>query len=226
MASTAPSTHPMSACGPPIAEIMSGIVMKGPMPTIWDMLTVVAGNKPRARRSPGRFRARWYRQPRTCPMLPLATSLVPSWWYSSELTNSEQALRSLRTVLTLSVVHRVRMAEGCRWLPVQRRSSPERDLLQTRWVHKINGRRPIDILYQLAASYRSTVQSFCAPISRCFGATAWPRQARTPRVRSELRPTPGTPSARHRYPGAGRRQLLKRNYHCLHDGCGFEEQKP
>jgi hypothetical protein len=42
----------MSACGPPIAEIMSGIVMKGPMPTIWDMLTVVAGNKPRARTKP------------------------------------------------------------------------------------------------------------------------------------------------------------------------------
>jgi hypothetical protein len=31
-------------------------------------------------------------------------------------------------------------------------------------VHKINGHRPVDILYQLAASERSTVQSFCAPI--------------------------------------------------------------
>src|ERR671933_1062609 len=38
-------SQPMSACGPPIAEIMSGIVMKGPIPTICDMLTVVAGNR-------------------------------------------------------------------------------------------------------------------------------------------------------------------------------------
>src|SRR5215208_6959465 len=52
MASTAPSTHPMSACGPPIAEIMSGIVMKGPMPTICDMLIVVAGKRPKALTKP------------------------------------------------------------------------------------------------------------------------------------------------------------------------------
>jgi hypothetical protein len=31
-------------------------------------------------------------------------------------------------------------------------------------VHKINGHGQADILYQLSASERSTVQSFCAPI--------------------------------------------------------------
>jgi hypothetical protein len=31
-------------------------------------------------------------------------------------------------------------------------------------MHKINGHRPVDILYLLAAGERSTVQSLCAPI--------------------------------------------------------------
>jgi hypothetical protein len=31
-------------------------------------------------------------------------------------------------------------------------------------VHKINGHRPVDILYQLAADEQWSVQSFCAPI--------------------------------------------------------------
>jgi hypothetical protein len=31
-------------------------------------------------------------------------------------------------------------------------------------VHKINGHRPVDILYQFAAGELSTVQSFCALI--------------------------------------------------------------
>jgi hypothetical protein len=42
--------------------------------------------------------------------------------------------------------------------PSVRAASPARQ------VHKINGHGQADILYQLSASERSTVQSFCAPI--------------------------------------------------------------
>jgi hypothetical protein len=63
--------------------------------------------------------------------------------------------------------------------------------------------------------------------TKCFGATAWPQRARTPRVRPELRQTPGPPRACRRYSGAGRQQLLKRSYRLLlHDGDGPEERKP
>lgn len=36
----------MTACGPPNAATMSGMVTKGPMPTIWLILMVVAWNRP------------------------------------------------------------------------------------------------------------------------------------------------------------------------------------
>ena len=42
-------------------------------------------------------------------------------------------------------------------------SSPK-ELIYPRWVHKINGHMPVDILYQLVADEQSSVQSFCAPI--------------------------------------------------------------
>ena len=62
--------------------------------------------------------------------------------------------------------------------------------------------------------------------TRCFGATAWSRRARTPLVRPGLRPTPATPRTRRRCPGAGHRRRPKRSSRRLHDGGGFEQQKP
>ena len=62
--------------------------------------------------------------------------------------------------------------------------------------------------------------------ARCFGATAWSRRARTPLVRLVPRQTPATPRTRRRCPGAGHRRQPKRSSRRLHDGGGFEEQKP
>jgi hypothetical protein len=39
-------------CGPPMAEMISGIVMNGPIPTICAMFSEVAGNRPMARMNP------------------------------------------------------------------------------------------------------------------------------------------------------------------------------
>ena len=49
MAMTAPTSQPSNAWGPPIAVIMSGRVMNGPVPTMLDMLIAVAFNRPRRR---------------------------------------------------------------------------------------------------------------------------------------------------------------------------------
>jgi hypothetical protein len=61
--------------------------------------------------------------------------------------------------------------------------------------------------------------------TRCFGATAWSRRAPTPLSRSRPRPTPATPRTRRWCPEAGHRRRPKRSSR-LHDGGGFEEQKP
>src|ERR1700751_3227619 len=45
LAITAPANHPSSACGPPMADRMSGIVMNGPTPTMLSMFEARAGNK-------------------------------------------------------------------------------------------------------------------------------------------------------------------------------------
>jgi hypothetical protein len=47
--STAPTTHPIIACGPFIAAMMSGMVMKGPTPIMSIMLSVVAPASPTPR---------------------------------------------------------------------------------------------------------------------------------------------------------------------------------
>ena len=52
IASSAPAIQPTIAWGPPIVATMIGIVMNGPIPHIWVMLTAVAGNSPIARRKP------------------------------------------------------------------------------------------------------------------------------------------------------------------------------
>src|SRR4051812_6638358 len=44
-----PSSHPSMHCGPPIALIISGMVMKGPTPTMLHMLRAVACNCPKLR---------------------------------------------------------------------------------------------------------------------------------------------------------------------------------
>jgi hypothetical protein len=48
----APQIHPSSACGPPIAPKISGIVMNGPTPTMFNMFEVRAGKNPMPRFSP------------------------------------------------------------------------------------------------------------------------------------------------------------------------------
>ena len=52
MAISAPAIQPNIAWGPPMVAMMSGIVMNGPTPTIWDMFTETAPNIPRPRTSP------------------------------------------------------------------------------------------------------------------------------------------------------------------------------
>src|SRR5689334_13188867 len=52
MAISAPTTQPTMASGPVSTARISGIVMNGPIPTIWDMFRAVAGNKPMARTNP------------------------------------------------------------------------------------------------------------------------------------------------------------------------------
>ena len=49
---SAPMIQPIITCGPPMAEMISGIVMNGPIPTICAMLSEVAGNRPMARMNP------------------------------------------------------------------------------------------------------------------------------------------------------------------------------
>ena len=46
---SAPVSQPSMDCGPPMEAINSGIVMKGPIPTMFDMFRAVAGSKPNAR---------------------------------------------------------------------------------------------------------------------------------------------------------------------------------
>src|ERR1051325_1225887 len=49
MAMSAPSNQPSIACGPPSADISSGIVMNGPMPIMFDMFSAVAWSSPKRR---------------------------------------------------------------------------------------------------------------------------------------------------------------------------------
>lgn len=49
MARMAPAIQPMTACGPPMAATMIGMVMNGPMPHICVMLMAVPENKPMER---------------------------------------------------------------------------------------------------------------------------------------------------------------------------------
>ncbi len=46
----APNTQPITACGPPKATTIAGMVMNGPMPHICDMLMAVAWVTPIRRR--------------------------------------------------------------------------------------------------------------------------------------------------------------------------------
>lgn len=50
--SSAPKIQPSSACGPCIAERISGMVRNGPTPTICSMFAVRAGNRPMPRVRP------------------------------------------------------------------------------------------------------------------------------------------------------------------------------
>src|SRR5512133_3529694 len=49
----APSVQPSNACGPPIAASISGMVMNGPTPTTFDMLSAVARSTPKPRVNSG-----------------------------------------------------------------------------------------------------------------------------------------------------------------------------
>src|SRR3990172_389973 len=63
-ASSAPTNQPSIACGPPMAPTMSGMVMKGPTPTMSIMLSAVASFRPSPRTSfssPGRGAPAWSR---------------------------------------------------------------------------------------------------------------------------------------------------------------------
>ena len=53
IASTAPSTHPSIACGPPITVTISGIVINGPTPIMSIMFSAVAEPRPMPRTSCG-----------------------------------------------------------------------------------------------------------------------------------------------------------------------------
>ena len=46
---TSATSHPSSACGPPRADMSSGIVMNGPAPIMFVMLSAVAGRRPNRR---------------------------------------------------------------------------------------------------------------------------------------------------------------------------------
>src|SRR5450759_4383900 len=48
---TSATTQPSMACGPPIAAISTGMVMKGPTPIIVDMFRAVAWSRPKRRGS-------------------------------------------------------------------------------------------------------------------------------------------------------------------------------
>src|ERR1700689_3487305 len=50
---SAPVAQPSSDCGPPIEAISSGMVMKGPTPTMLDMFSAVACSRPKPRVSCG-----------------------------------------------------------------------------------------------------------------------------------------------------------------------------
>ena len=52
-ANPAPTSQPSIACGPPIAESKSGMVMYGPMPIMSVMASAVAWTSPSSRRKPG-----------------------------------------------------------------------------------------------------------------------------------------------------------------------------
>src|ERR1700733_16179211 len=50
---SAPVAQPSKDCGPPMEAIISGMVMKGPMPTMLEIFRAVAWSKPKARVSWG-----------------------------------------------------------------------------------------------------------------------------------------------------------------------------
>src|SRR2546428_12093888 len=49
MAISTATSQPSMACGPPRADINSGMVMNGPMPIMLDMFSAVAWSKPKRR---------------------------------------------------------------------------------------------------------------------------------------------------------------------------------
>src|SRR5713226_6628069 len=54
-----PASHPSMHCGPPMARMMSGMVMNGPNPTMLVMFSAVASSTPRPRTSPYFFLISW-----------------------------------------------------------------------------------------------------------------------------------------------------------------------
>src|SRR5438309_1926958 len=51
MASNAPTNHASRDCGPPNVAMIAGTVIKGPVPTIFDMLMEIAFSRPKLRGS-------------------------------------------------------------------------------------------------------------------------------------------------------------------------------
>jgi hypothetical protein len=49
MTMTRATSQPTSACGPPSADIRSGMVMNGPTPIMFDMFKAVACRRPKRR---------------------------------------------------------------------------------------------------------------------------------------------------------------------------------
>ncbi len=52
---TSATNQPTSACGPPSADMSSGIVMNGPTPIMFDMFSAVACKRPKRRTRSGRL---------------------------------------------------------------------------------------------------------------------------------------------------------------------------
>src|SRR5712691_11122329 len=86
MASIAPTAHASSDCGPPKVARIAGTVMKGPVPTMFDMLIETAFSNPNLRGS------------RACGS-PACDELVPVLAVTREPVPPEEDVRILQTAL-------------------------------------------------------------------------------------------------------------------------------
>ena len=69
-----PASHPSIHCGPPMAAMMRGIVMNGPIPTMLVIFSAMASSSPKPRTSPYFFLICWCWSVKTWP---------PGWDFAS-----------------------------------------------------------------------------------------------------------------------------------------------